>query len=77
LFHSAPKEVDFISVDTEGTEFEILNAFPFQDWKIRVFCIEHNFSKNRPYIQKLMEKNNYTLLNFAYDPIDDWYILKI
>jgi hypothetical protein len=76
LFHSAPKEIDFISVDTEGTEFEILDTFPFHDWKIRVFCIEHNFSKNRFIIQALMEKNNYMLLNFICDPIDDWYILK-
>jgi FkbM family methyltransferase len=76
LFHVAPKEIDFISMDTEGNELEILKTFPFKNWKIKIFCIEHNFSENRASIRELMEKNNYSFTNFLCDPIDDWYILK-
>jgi FkbM family methyltransferase len=76
LSHGAPVEIDFVSMDTEGSEFEILNTFPFKNWKIKIFCIEHNFSEKRMQIRELMEKNNYTFKEFGCDPIDDWYILK-
>lgn len=76
LSHGAPVEIDFVSMDTEGSEFEILKTFPFQNWKIKIFCIEHNFSEKRTQIRELMEKNNYKFKDFTFDPIDDWYILK-
>ena len=49
--YSAPKEIDFLSIDTEGSEFEILNAFSFSEYSFKIIICEHNFSKNRKKIR--------------------------
>jgi Methyltransferase FkbM domain len=40
--HAAPKEVDLLSVDTEGSEFDILQAFPFDEYNFGFVCVEHH-----------------------------------
>lgn len=69
-----PSEIDFLSLDTEGSEFEILKSFNFNDYKVKVICVEHNVNKNRSLIQELLEKNNYKRIIFPIIEIDDFYI---
>ena len=40
--HNAPREIDYISLDTEGSELRILDAFDFTRWDVHIFSIEHN-----------------------------------
>ena len=41
LFKSnAPKIIDFLSLDTEGAEFEVLGGIDFQKFKFRYLLIE-------------------------------------
>ncbi len=41
--HSAPREIDYLCLDVEGAEFEILNAFDLHDqFLIRAITIEGN-----------------------------------
>ena len=69
------KKVDYISIDTEGTEFEILKNFNFKRFNVRIFSIEHNFEKKkRNKIFKLMSKNGYTRVYKFFSYMDDWYI---
>ncbi|WP_333873164.1 FkbM family methyltransferase [Methylobacter sp.] len=68
----APREIDYLSVDTEGSEFEILNAFPFEKWHIRLLTIEHNFTARRADIRILMERHGYRCIEQQWD---DWYEL--
>ena len=35
-------EIDYLSVDTEGSEFEILKALDFSRWRFAVVTVEHN-----------------------------------
>ncbi len=70
--HGAPREIDYISIDTEGSEYEILNTFPFDKWRVRLFTIEHNFTERRKDIRQLMEKSGYICKESKWD---DWYEL--
>lgn len=45
--HNAPKEIQFLSLDTEGSELEILQAFNFKNRRINAICVEHNFVEKK------------------------------
>ncbi|MEO8332084.1 MAG: FkbM family methyltransferase [Gallionella sp.] len=66
----APRDIDYISVDTEGSELEILQTFSFERWNVRLFTIEHNFTALRSAIRQLMEKHGYRCTEREWD---DWY----
>lgn len=71
LKHNAPKQIDYLSIDTEGSEYEILQNFPFEQWDIRMITVEHNDTKNRDYIFQLLIKHGYSRQKAKWD---DWYI---
>ena len=58
--HNAPRQIDYLSVDTEGSEFEILQAFPFDQWDIQLLTVEHNFTEQRSLIRDLMCYHGYS-----------------
>jgi FkbM family methyltransferase len=72
--HDAPKFIDFLSVDTEGSELDILSCFPFDDYKFKFICIEHNHTENREKIRELMAQNGYRSLFNALSQSDDFFI---
>ena len=37
------KNIDFLSIDTEGSELQILERINFNEYDIKVICIENNF----------------------------------
>ena len=57
--NNAPRNIDYLSIDTEGSEYENLKAFDFSKYKISVITCEHNYSKDREKIFKLLNKNGY------------------
>lgn len=60
---NAPQSIDYLSIDTEGSEFEILKNFPFQEYHFKIIHIEHNFLEpNKSLIQQLLINNNYYFL---------------
>lgn len=70
------KEIDYLSIDTEGSEYEILKNFNFKKYKINIITVEHNYSKNRAKIHKLLIKNGYAqvLKNLSF--WDDYYVME-
>jgi FkbM family methyltransferase len=72
--HKAPTDIGFISIDTEGSELDILSTFDFSRYRVRFFCIEHNFSSARAGVLKLMTKNGYTRVLDGISAFDDWYV---
>tara|TARA_B100000242_G_C42946728_1_gene439050 strand:- start:82 stop:912 length:831 start_codon:yes stop_codon:yes gene_type:complete len=64
----------YISVDTEGSEFEILNSFNFSDYRPAVFTVEHNFSKSQDMIDELLISNNYVRIFKKLTVFDAWYV---
>ncbi len=76
LKHNAPSIIDFLSIDTEGSEFEILNSFNFKKYEIKIIIVEHNYKKIRKDIYNLLTLNGYkrVFTNLSFQ--DDWYILN-
>ena len=69
------KEIDYISIDTEGNEFEIIKNFNFDTFYVKIFTIEHNFNeKIRKKIFILMKNKGYKRVFKHLSHMDDWYI---
>ena len=72
--HGAPSVIQYLSIDTEGSEFEILRNFDFNLWHIEIITIEHNFSSNRGKIHELLTRNGFVRVLEDISCWDDWYI---
>lgn len=70
LQHQAPRDIDYVSIDTEGNEFDLLSSFPFEKWNIKLLSIEHNFTPQRELIRNLMTHHGYRCTECKFD---DWY----
>jgi FkbM family methyltransferase len=57
--HKAPNHIDFMSIDTEGSEFEILQVFPFDKYSFGFIAVEHKTPETEGPIKDLLEKNGY------------------
>lgn len=56
---SAPRVIDYFSLDTEGSELAILRSFPFDEYSIRLLTVEHCWLPNRERIQELLESRGF------------------
>ena len=74
--YNAPKEIDYLSVDTEGSELDILSAFDFNEYRFNCITIEHNFTENREKLKFLLEQNGYKRVFEHLSKWDDWYIAE-
>jgi FkbM family methyltransferase len=74
LKYNSPKEIDYLSIDTEGSEFEILNNFDFSKYSFQVITCEHNYTPMREKIYTLLCRNGYTRVHQELSDFDDWYI---
>ena len=66
----------YISVDTEGSEFEILKNFDFKKYQPIFFTVEHNYTSNQKNIDELMITNDYVRIFRKITSFDAWYVLK-
>lgn len=63
--HNAPTNIDYISLDTEGSELKILSTFDFDKWDVGIWTVEHNTGarydggKYRASICELMSNRGY------------------
>lgn len=74
LKHNAPKLIDYLSIDTEGSEFEILNAFDFTRHKVAIIHVEHNHvTEKRNAIFQLLARHGYQRHHQNLSKWDDWY----
>jgi len=74
--HNAPNKIDYMSIDTEGSEYEIIDSFDFSKYDIKIISIEHNGTEKRDMIYNLLTRNNYkrVLEDNQHTSQDDWYI---
>ena len=74
--YDAPDVIDYLSIDTEGSEFDILNAFDFEKYRINVITCEHNYTENRQKIYQLLTSKGYERVYTGFSQWDDWYVLS-
>lgn len=74
LTHEAPKVIDYLSIDTEGSEFEILQNFPFDRFIFKIITVEHNFNANRYRIKNLLENHGYVAILESISQRDFWFV---
>lgn len=59
---NCPNFIHYMSLDTEGSEYEVLKTFPFDQYSFGCITIEHNYIQpQRKNIQKLLEFKGYKL----------------
>ena len=73
-FNSSP--IDYMSVDTEGSELLILENFDFKKFSPKIVTVEHNFSEHQKKLDNLFFANNYTRIFKDYTQFDAWYVLN-
>ena len=73
--HQAPPLIDYLSIDTEGSEFDILEHFDFERHQFRIITCEHNFTPARDKIYTLLSQNGYKRTLERASKQDDWYVL--
>jgi FkbM family methyltransferase len=72
--HRAPETIDYLSIDTEGSELEILSAFDFSAYRFNVISCEHNYSPARERIHALLTRHGYRRCLQHVSDVDDWYV---
>jgi FkbM family methyltransferase len=89
LDNNSPKEIDYLSIDVEGHEYEIFKTFNFSGWNIKLMTVEHNLycdgdSKKNKLHELLITKGFTRIVEDAVcldsipayfeQPYEDWYI---
>lgn len=75
--HSAPQLIDYLSIDTEGSELDILAAHDFKQFSFRAITVEHNrVASKRVKIARLLMDHGYRRVMPSLSKFDDWYLLQ-
>lgn len=74
--YNAPRRIDYLSIDTEGSELDILSAFDFSQYDISVITCEHNHTESRQKIYDLLTSHGYQRKYEDLSNFDDWYVKK-
>jgi FkbM family methyltransferase len=70
------KSLDFLSIDVEGEDLEILASVDFSKYEINAICVEHNNRINSKEILKYME-SDYELVWSEYSGNDFWFMRRV
>jgi FkbM family methyltransferase len=72
--YGAPRTIDYLSIDTEGSEYDILSSFDFSKYEFRVITCEHNFTPLREKLHLLLTEKGYVRKLQSASHFDDWYV---
>ncbi|MDM9625965.1 FkbM family methyltransferase [Rhizobium sp. S152] len=71
--NNAPRDIDFISIDTEGNEPDIMSTFDFGRYNVRLFSIEHNHTDADAKLDKIILPKGYERVYRDWSRFDAWY----
>ena len=69
----APNWIDYMNIDVEGAEYDVLRGFSLDRYQVGSFTIEHNYeTEKRELIRRLLEARGYVRVRSW--EVDDWYV---
>lgn len=71
---SVPKEIDYLSLDIEGLELDVLKDFNFNLYYIKIITCEHNNSINKELISNLLTSYGYKETWVHESDFESWYL---
>ncbi len=74
FFNGEP--IEYMSVDTEGSEHKILSAFNFNKYHPSVVTVEHNYTEAQTKLDQLFTSNGCIRIFSELTNFDAWYVLK-
>lgn len=76
---AAPKVIDYLSIDVEGGEFDIIRDFPFDKYFVKYITIEHN-AYGRDFALKnsihSVLQHDFVIEKENVGDFEDWYVNK-
>ena len=73
LEHNAPADIDYLSIDTEGSEYEILSHFDFGRYRVNLISVEQNRNTEAK-IESLLRRHGFRRVFKEFSQWDGWYI---
>jgi FkbM family methyltransferase len=68
----APRHIDYLSIDVEGAELDVLRGFSLAKYEVDALTIEHNNEpQKREVVRQLLESKGYARVRSWV--VDDWY----
>lgn len=74
LDFKAPDLLDYMSIDTEGSELDILESFDFKRHRPLILTVEHNYRPDRSRLVELMTLQGYVRAPISVSKYDDWFV---
>jgi FkbM family methyltransferase len=65
--HNAPKEIDYISLDVEGMEMDVIDGFNANEYDVKCWTIEHNGQPRAGEIANWLWNQGYLVRVFEWD----------
>lgn len=73
--HGLPAAIDYVSIDTEGSELDVLQGIDFKRHQIGFLTVEHNFvAPHRAAIVSLLEGHGYRTIFPSLSGQDVWMV---
>jgi len=70
--HDCPVNIEFLSIDTEGNEFEILQGVDFEKYTFNYIAVEENSNKKQ--LGNLLAGNGYKRILRRVSAWDSWWV---
>jgi FkbM family methyltransferase len=71
----APTNIDYLSLDTEGSECDVLEPFDFTKYVFKIITCEHNHNQERRQkVYEVLTGNGYRRVHENLSIFEDWYL---
>jgi len=67
-------QITYLSLDTEGGEFDILQNFNFEKWSPAIITVEHNFSDTAITLNLFLETKGYIRILETVSKFESWFV---